>query len=278
MTTKIPELEEDKKTERDVQEERASVAGEVLALQGGLDPEKLKEIAEKRVKFFRMLALLSLERTSVHDWADMGGKPYLQATGAEKIAPLWGINTWDTKITIEMDAETGLPTYQVSGRVGSRVLGIEMDVIGGRNANDDFFRKQPHLDLEDVRKAAYSNFLVNAITRLVGLRGLTWEDVAEGTKGRITKEKATGKIEYKKPVEAPAGQPSQSQPVQPANGRGKEVITDKQRRRMYMIGKSNGWQDDEMREFLKEKYGFGHSSEVTRDVYEEICKRLEAGE
>ena len=76
-----------------------------------------------------------------------------------------------------------------------------MDILGGRNANDKFYQDQlaktGRLDLLDVRKAAYSNWLVNAITRIIGMRGLTWEDVAKATNNVITQANCTGKIDYK---------------------------------------------------------------------------------
>jgi hypothetical protein len=234
--------------------QRSSLAGEVLSMQGDIEPEKLMEIARKRLDFFDSVTKLSLKRTSVNDWVDLQGKPYLQSTGAEKLMALWGIYTKDVKITLEMDLTTGLPAYEVNGRVGSRVLGTEMDIIGGRNANDPFFAKQDRLDLLDVRKAAYSNWLVNAVTRIIGMRGLTWAEVQAATSGKVTSGTATGKVTYN-------------------DG----VISEAQVKRFFAIAKGAGWKDAEIKDYLMKNHGIEHSKEIPKSKYEQICKDMEAG-
>ena len=268
---------------QDTMLQRRSMAGEVLSMQGEIDPVQLEKIAQQRIEFFRKVTLLSLRRTTVNDWCDQGGKPYLQATGAEKLLALWGITTHDVKIHIEMDEGTGFPAYEVTGRVGSRVLGTEMDVIGGRNANDKFYQDQlsatGRLDLLDVRKAAYSNWLVNAITRIIGMRGLTWEDVSTATNGAITKETCAGKIKYKnkdKTQEQTQAQPTQQSNQGPPQQNG-TVISEAQGKRFYAIAKGGGWQDQEIKDYLKREYGIEHSRDIKRADYDAICKAMEEG-
>lgn len=270
---------------------RSAVAGEVLSMQGNKSSEELLEIATKRVEFFDKVTKLSLKRTSVHDWVDQNGKPYLQATGAEKLMALWGIYTQDVTIHIDMDATTGFPIYEVTGRVGSRTLGTEMDVIGGRNANDKFYQDQlaktGRLDLLDVRKAAYSNWLVNAITRIIGMRGLTWADVKAATSGSVTEKTATGQVSYKKSeptanatpppatteAEPPTQEPSSASPRQ-SDG---PAISEAQGKRFFAIAKGAGWQDSEIKEYLLREYGIEHSRDIKRADYEAICKAMQEG-
>ena len=52
---------------------------------------RLAETADKRVEALNKLRLASIRSTNDHDWIDQDGTPYLQASGAQKIAPLWGI-------------------------------------------------------------------------------------------------------------------------------------------------------------------------------------------
>jgi len=54
------------------------------------------------------------------------------------------------------------------------------------------------------------------------------------------------------------------------------IISENQRKRMYAIGKSKGWSDEDMRAVVSE-YGFEHSKDVTRGAYDAICTQLEAG-
>jgi len=53
------------------------------------------------------------------------------------------------------------------------------------------------------------------------------------------------------------------------------LITEKQRKRMYAIGKGAGMNDEQMHDLIG-KYGFDHSSQVTMAKYEEICGEMEA--
>jgi hypothetical protein len=54
-------------------------------------------------------------------------------------------------------------------------------------------------------------------------------------------------------------------------------ITDPQRKRLYAIAKKAGWQDDEIKKYLVEKYKIGSSTEIKRDDYETICEYFAKG-
>ena len=56
---------------------------------------------------------------------------------------------------------------------------------------------------------------------------------------------------------------------------GSPLITEKQRKRMYAIGKGAGMNDEQMHDMIG-KHGFQHSSQVTMAKYEEICGEMEA--
>jgi hypothetical protein len=170
-----------------------------------------------------------------------------------------------------MNVESGLPSYKVTGTVGSRVIGIEMDVIGGRNANDAFFSAQGKLDLLDVQKAAYSNFLVNAVTRILGMRGLTWDNVAEGTSDRITREQVS-QIGYK----SKASRAEQSTQAQNGKDWRTGPISEAQQKRLFAIASECGWTRDELKTFLSRK-GYEHTKEIPKERYNEIIEEIQAG-
>ena len=48
--------------------------------------------AEKRIDAINKIKQIALKVTNAKDWVDQGGRPYLQASGAEKIARLFGIS------------------------------------------------------------------------------------------------------------------------------------------------------------------------------------------
>jgi len=170
--------------------------------------------AEKRVDTMRRIKNLALKLTNAHDWVDENGKPYLQASGAEKIARLFGVS-WRINEPVMDREEGGHFTYTYTGEfsLGSSTI----EAIGTRASKDPFFRKYEYGDIDpntgkkmrielppseidrgDVKKSAYSNLLANGITRILGVRNLTYEDLASVG---ISPE-MINRIEYKKSGES----------------------------------------------------------------------------
>jgi hypothetical protein len=186
----------------------------------------IAENAERRIDAMVKIKALALKMTNVHDWTDQGGKPYLQVSGSEKVARLFGIS-WRVSEPVYQQEENGHFTYTYKGEFS--LGGATIEAIGVRSSKDGFFKKYTYsgnervelptseIDKGDVKKAAYTNCLGNGITRILGLRNLTWEDLAAS---KITQEavKGAGKgIQYKKaPQQAPAGDKPKSETECPA--------------------------------------------------------------
>lgn len=138
------------------------------------------EYAQKRVQFLGQVLEVSLKNTNHQDWVLMAGPkgpvPYLQASGAEKIGRLFGVKV--SRIKKEKWYKEGASAF-VWEYTGTFSLpnGESMEVPGSRASDDEFFSSQKHYDERDVKMAAYSNMLVNGITRLLGLRNLTIEQL-----------------------------------------------------------------------------------------------------
>jgi hypothetical protein len=82
---------------------------------------------------------------------------------------------------------------------------------------------------------------------------------------------------------APRGErqaaPPAEEPRRPAthtDARGDELITQKQRQRLFVIGTNAGRSEEEVAAFLKRKYRVASSKEIRRRDYERICELLEA--
>lgn len=154
--------------------------------------------AEQRISAIKRIKAAALSVTSQHDWIDQNGKPYLQVSGAEKIARLFGIS-WsidEPVITVEDDGHYSF-TYKGYFSLGTATI----EAIGSRGSKDGFFSKSKNgdkppseIDKNDVKKSAYTNLLGNGITRILGLRNLTWEEV----RGAGIDQSKTGKVEYAK--------------------------------------------------------------------------------
>ncbi len=54
-----------------------------------------------------------------------------------------------------------------------------------------------------------------------------------------------------------------------------EVISEKQQKRLYAIGKESGMPAEEFKTWLKEKYGYEHTKNILREHYDAICEYVE---
>lgn len=149
---------------------------------------KLAEVAERRIAALNSIKKCALKMTNANDWVDQGGRPYLQASGAEKIARLFGISWKIDDPSVEIDSD-GHFRYIYKGYF--TLQGVTIEAVGSRSSRDMFFRQYSGvgesrvelppsaIDRGDVQKAAYSNLLVNGVTRILGIRNMTWADLSE---------------------------------------------------------------------------------------------------
>lgn len=180
---------------------------------------KIAEQAEARIGAVNKIKKIALKVTNEQDWLDQNGKPYLQATGAEKIARLFGIS-WRVEEPICDPLEGGHFAYTYKGEFC--LSGVIIEAIGTRSSKDGFFKKYKdgialppsEIDKGTVKKSAFTNLLVNGITRLLGIRNLTWKDIEEYA--GINKKQLIG-VEYKgKSRKAVHQQIKPSNPNEPA--------------------------------------------------------------
>lgn len=188
------------------------ISTSILNVSNHYDLESTMQAAEKNIELVKKIKRLALSVTNHHDWVDQQGKPYLQSSGCEKIRPLFNIS-WEAVEYIRDNEENGHFSYTVTGFF--IMGGQKISVIGARSTKDPFFKRyekdnkgnlkydeynnkieQPkaNIDATDVKKAAYSNFVMQGIVRILGIRNLTYEELEEYT--GITSANIT-KVEYK---------------------------------------------------------------------------------
>jgi hypothetical protein len=206
---------------------------------------------------------LCLKMTNEADWVNHGkpGQPryYLQASGGEKVATPLGI-TWERPAVHRherKDAQGDFYEYEVEGIIHSRLLGRYGWFTGNCSSRDQFFTARGRFDEGDIRKAAFSNWLVNGITRLAGIRNPTPELLA---KAGLNPERI-GKIDY-------SGQASKT--VEQA---ATAIISQPQAKRAYAIARGAGWSEEQMKAFLAAR-GIAHTNEIPLVQYEKICEIL----
>lgn len=164
----------------------------------------LADRAEAQVEAVGRIKHVALRLTNRHDWVDENGKPYLQASGAEKVARLFGIS-WRIFEPVKENLDGGHYAFTYRGEFSVEGEGIE--AIGTRSSKDGFFKKYKgqgddrvelpasEIDPGDVKKSAYTNLVGNGITRLLGIRNLTYEDLE---KYAGIKKEDLASVQYKK--------------------------------------------------------------------------------
>ena len=187
-----------------------------------LDPQKK---FTQTLKLLESLRPAALALTKNQDWVKMGRIAYLQSTGAERLAPLYGIVFGQKMFTLE-NFDDGTFAYTCEMAVYSQATGILYGTVeGGRWSGDQFFSRfdedlppeienGPTAALEawkkehrrpcnplNVKKAAATNCEIRAVSKIAGLRNLTPEDLkpygievfgfsyGKGTKGGTAQEK-----------------------------------------------------------------------------------------
>ena len=134
----------------------------------------LAQKAEQYIEAMNRIMDAALKITNELDWVLIGGTPYLQESGATKVARLFGISIQLIgKPVIECDPQ-GYKTYTYKARFMLKDQFVECE--GSRSMKDDFFAKQgkdkplkkpDEIDERDVKMAAYTNCINNGIKRLI---------------------------------------------------------------------------------------------------------------
>jgi len=165
---------------------------------------RVAQQAEQRIEAVIKIKQMALKVTNHSDWVDQNGKPYLMVSGSEKIANLFSISWRIEEPRFEQEPD-GHYTYTYMGTFS--IPGRSVQVDGSRSSKDPFFNKYDWvegkkvekpiaaIDRRDVKMAAMTNLLGNGITRLLGIRNLSYDDLAKFA--GITQEMVTT-IKYKK--------------------------------------------------------------------------------
>lgn len=131
----------------------------------------LAERADQYITAMNKIMDAALKITNERDWCLIGGNPYLQESGAMKVARLFGISVQLIGApVVECDIH-GYKTYTYKARFLLKDQYVECE--GSRSASDEFFagkgksKKPDEIDDRDVKMAAYTNCLNNGIKRLI---------------------------------------------------------------------------------------------------------------
>lgn len=145
-------------------------------------------MAEKSISRWQKVINIALKITTHRDWVNQNGNPYLVHSGAERIARQFRVSIKNVRRSKEWSEDENGERYYIwvyEGTVYIPGLG-EQSAIGNCSSRDDLYGKKggeykplSQIDEPSVMKAAHTNLIVNAITHMLGLRNLTWEQLAE---------------------------------------------------------------------------------------------------
>jgi len=190
---------------------------------------RVAEMAERRIDAVVKIKQMALKVTNASDWTDQGGKPYLQVSGSEKVANLFNISWRLDEPTVDTEPD-GHFTYTMRGIFS--IPGRSISAEGSRSSKDPFFKKYDWnngvktekpisaIDRRDVRMASLTNLLGNGISRLLGIRNLTYADLEAyaGIKAdQIGKVDYKGKNNGKPPINEPQKKAEVKDPAAPAS-------------------------------------------------------------
>ncbi|MBP9786047.1 MAG: hypothetical protein KBC72_00445 [Acinetobacter sp.] len=189
------------------------------------------DIIEKRHAIFERVLSVAVAATGVNDWKDMGGKPYLEASGCEKAARRFGVSIYDVSVERE-DLNDDNGRYYLYTVMGKASLGSEsIEAIGTCSSRDKFFgakKQMQDVDIANIKKKAYTNFMGNAVRKLLGLNNMTWDQLAKfgiGKGGNVTKvnyDKGASKADATK--QAQAAQDGAKKPYWTSEWKGKNYV------------------------------------------------------
>ena len=161
---------------------------------------ELAEI-EKNVEFFNRVKITALKMTKAEDWVDMGG-PYMMDRGAESVAIAFGVDITEDAPKMEWaeDQKGRYYLFIATGRAHAKKLNRFVEDIGVCSQRDKFFgmiggqfKEIPDVDISNIIRKASTNLHNRLIKRVVGLMGVTWNDLAAAG----IKRESLAKVEYR---------------------------------------------------------------------------------
>ena len=248
------------------QENALSVIDNTNEMATAEDLELAVKKAERTIELVNKIKTLVFKLTNNNDWVDMQGKPYLQSSGAEKVARPFGVS-WKLEKPIKETISDEKGTYYMYSCKGQFTLGGKtIEVIGTCSQKDKFFGRDKNsetglklaseIDETNIIKKATTNTIAKGITTILGIRNMKWEELEAAG---IHKDKSA-KVTYA------------------TGGQGGGKISEAQAKRLFAIMKSSGMKEEDLKKYLKEKYKVEQSKDINRSDYEAICKYVESQE
>ncbi|RLJ06872.1 MAG: hypothetical protein DRP12_03345, partial [Candidatus Aenigmatarchaeota archaeon] len=126
----------------------------------------------------------ALKLTNYNDWVLFQVKPYLTATGADKLMVQFGISMYDLKVEEKEREDANGKWIEFVAQARFKLGSVEIPAVGTCSTRSKFFgyihgelKPLEAVDIPSVRKAAVQNCKRNGVLTLLGLRSPTLEDM-----------------------------------------------------------------------------------------------------
>lgn len=208
--------------------------------------------------------------TRAKHWINRGTKEEpkfgLQGPGAEALMNPLGISFDQPKIWREDKADEDGKRYYIiwaEGYMESKTLGRRGWYIGACDSKDQFFRARPGWNPDtgepDIKKSALTNWIVNGVTRLAGIRDPDPEILMAAG---LSPEQIQV-IDYS------------GRPKTPAQA--EDVISEPQVKRLFAIMTAKKVSKETVEAHLQKQIGIKLFSQIKKGQYNGICAWVEAG-
>lgn len=238
-------------------------------LNSDLSLEIIVQDAEKKVALLQKILTVAIKATNPRDWIDQSGRPSPTASACEKIASVFGIKIElpvppEGKREERSDNKGSYYTYTFTAKfsIGSRYIhaigsGSSRDKFFSWNSGDKTWKELSEFDESNIRKSAYSNLILNGITRILGIRNLTWEQLKAGG----IKKDSVAQVSYNKGA---SSDPSSQ-----------GLISEAQVKRFHAIATKAGWGQQELKDWLMATYKLDSSAKIPWKQYEAITTAMQ---
>jgi hypothetical protein len=151
-----------------------------------VNEDELFEALEKRNKLLERILSYAIAATHSSQWTNLGDRPWPTGPACEAMARRCGVS-WDEVQSEKTNSEDERGkfytwTYRARFHVGRDEITAEGhcssrdQFLGtGTGLGEDATRPLYEVDEGNIRQASYTNMVVNGVTRLLGVRNLSWE-------------------------------------------------------------------------------------------------------
>lgn len=140
--------------------------------------------AERNVANVIKAKQIALRVTTERDWEDFDGEPYLNAGGAMKVVRLFGVEFSGTDLESYRHTLDGLEVIQYTARTTGSMYGCSLEDFGITDTTNKFFGSKngkalplSEMSLPKLQMMAVTRAQSRVVQKLVGLGGVTWEEV-----------------------------------------------------------------------------------------------------